>query len=169
MHIQTTWDWHVKEEDAIAICLAYSNWLLKTTYQSPQFSKIPCTPIMQQDAIVVVSILKRLYSCCIFASTLCLLSPMFVVVLTSYSESNHWILSTSQLGSSGHYSGYSPVVPDGLGVSYAIREDDLHFSVSVFKSNPAITARDYANSLRETIHLVQMLCLRSNTPHKPAL
>lgn len=53
-----------------------------------------------------------------------------------YSYSSHWFLSTSQL-SSEEFNGYgwSPVVPDGLGLAYMLNNDWMHINITCFKDN----------------------------------
>lgn len=48
----------------------------------------------------------------------------------SYSKTSHWNLSTSQL-TSEHFDGYGwgEVVPDGYGVAYMVKNNQLHFNV----------------------------------------
>lgn len=53
-----------------------------------------------------------------------------------FNYSSHWFLSTSQL-SSNNFNGYgwSPVVPEGLGLAYMINNDFTHVNVTAFKDN----------------------------------
>ncbi|KAH3668012.1 hypothetical protein OGAPHI_001766 [Ogataea philodendri] len=53
-----------------------------------------------------------------------------------FSYSSYWYLSTSQL-SSEQFNGYgwSPVVPEGLGLAYMVNKEWLHVNVTVFKNN----------------------------------
>lgn len=54
-----------------------------------------------------------------------------------FNYSSYWYLSTSQL-SSENFNGYgwSPVVPEGLGLAYMINSDWLHINITAFKENP---------------------------------
>lgn len=54
-----------------------------------------------------------------------------------FSYSQYWYLSTSQL-SSENFNGYgwSPVVPEGLGLAYMINRKWLHINITNYKENP---------------------------------
>lgn len=53
----------------------------------------------------------------------------------SYAYSSHWFLSTSQL-SSEYFDGYGwgPVVADGFGIAYMIKNNSFHFNIATLKN-----------------------------------
>ncbi|KAK7056966.1 Carnitine O-acetyltransferase mitochondrial [Paramarasmius palmivorus] len=69
----------------------------------------------------------------------------------SFSRTNHWELSTSQL-SSDYFDGwgYGEVVPDGYGLSYAIGDDYIRWSITSLKRNTAELKHYLAEAATET-------------------
>lgn len=67
---------------------------------------------------------------------------------TAYKKLNHTVLSTSNCGNpSLRLFGFGPVVQDGFGIGYIIRDDGLQYSIS---SKHRQTAR-YAHTLKQTL------------------
>ncbi|TDL23187.1 acyltransferase ChoActase/COT/CPT [Rickenella mellea] len=69
----------------------------------------------------------------------------------SYSKTNHWELSTSQLSSpflDGW--GYGEVVPDGYGLSYSIGDDYIRWTITSLKRNTAELRHYLAEAATET-------------------
>lgn len=69
----------------------------------------------------------------------------------AFAKSTHWKLSTSQLPSKYSMTGYGPVVPDGYGLYYNIREKQLGFCASSFRSNGQTSATKMASTLNNTL------------------
>lgn len=69
----------------------------------------------------------------------------------AFAKSTHWKLSTSQLPSKYSMTGYGPVVPDGYGLFYNIRDKQLGFCVSSFRSHGQTSASKMAASLNNTL------------------
>ncbi|GJJ15582.1 hypothetical protein Clacol_009860 [Clathrus columnatus] len=74
----------------------------------------------------------------------------------SYSRTNHWELSTSQLSSpflDGW--GYGEVVPDGYGLSYAIGDNYLRWTITSLKLNTAELRHCLAEAATETKEMLE--------------
>lgn len=74
----------------------------------------------------------------------------------SYSKTNHWELSTSQLSSpfvDGW--GYGEVVPDGYGLSYAIGDNYLRWTITSMKSDSAELRHYLAEAATETKEMLE--------------
>ncbi|KAF8755048.1 Acyltransferase ChoActase COT CPT [Rhizoctonia solani] len=69
----------------------------------------------------------------------------------SYSKSNHWELSTSQL-SSDYFDGwgYGEVVPDGYGLSYSISDNYIRWTATSLKRDTAVLKHYLAEAATET-------------------
>ncbi|KAK0188055.1 acyltransferase ChoActase/COT/CPT [Armillaria mellea] len=69
----------------------------------------------------------------------------------SFSKTNHWELSTSNL-SSPYFDGwgYGEVVPDGYGLSYAIGDDYIRWTITSLKRNTAELKHYLAEAATET-------------------
>ncbi|CAE6483809.1 unnamed protein product [Rhizoctonia solani] len=69
----------------------------------------------------------------------------------SFSKSNHWELSTSQL-SSDYFDGwgYGEVVPDGYGLSYSIADNYIRWTVTSLKRDSAVLKHYLAEAATET-------------------
>ncbi|KDN41016.1 hypothetical protein RSAG8_07722, partial [Rhizoctonia solani AG-8 WAC10335] len=69
----------------------------------------------------------------------------------SFSKSNHWELSTSQL-SSDYFDGwgYGEVVPDGYGLSYSITDNYIRWTVTSLKRDTAVLKHYLAEAATET-------------------
>lgn len=84
---------------------------------------------------------------------------------TSQSKSSHWILSTSQLPSTYSLTGYGPVVPDGYGLFYNIRNDSLNFVITNLKNESQTDCFKFSQSLSKSLDDIYSLCaanIRSN-------
>ncbi|CAE6351603.1 unnamed protein product [Rhizoctonia solani] len=69
----------------------------------------------------------------------------------SFSKSNHWELSTSQL-SSDYFDGwgYGEVVPDGYGLSYSIADNYIRWTATSLKRDTAVLKHYLAEAATET-------------------
>ncbi|KAF8630954.1 hypothetical protein AX17_005310 [Amanita inopinata Kibby_2008] len=73
----------------------------------------------------------------------------------SFSKSNHWELSTSQLSSPYLEGwGYGEVVPDGYGLSYAIGNDYIRWTVTSLKRHTAELKHYLAEAATEVKHMM---------------
>jgi len=74
----------------------------------------------------------------------------------AYAKLNHTVLSTSNCGNpSLRLFGFGPVVPDGFGIGYIIRDYDIQYSVS---SKHRQTKR-FVNMLHQTLHQIGVMLL----------
>eukprot|EP01122_Echinamoeba_exundans_P012613 TRINITY_DN531_c0_g1_i2.p1 TRINITY_DN531_c0_g1~~TRINITY_DN531_c0_g1_i2.p1 ORF type:complete len:672 (-),score=160.91 TRINITY_DN531_c0_g1_i2:64-1950(-) len=85
----------------------------------------------------------------------------------AFAKSTHWKLSTSQLPSKYSMTGYGPVVPDGYGLYYNIRDKQLGFCVSSFRSNGQTSATKMAASLNNTLLEMQRVLTPFIKPAAP--
>lgn len=71
----------------------------------------------------------------------------------SFSYSNHFTLSTSQVPTSteGSFMCYGPVVPDGYGCSYNPKANYILFAVSSFKSCFETDTIKFADSIHTSL------------------
>lgn len=76
----------------------------------------------------------------------------------AFAHSCHWELSTSQL-SSPYIDGwgYGEVVPDGYGLSYAIGDDYIRWTITCLKSNKKGSAEELKRCLAEAANDVKMM------------
>ena len=71
----------------------------------------------------------------------------------NYKAINHIIISTSTLSSNNFgCGGFCPVVPNGYGLGYQIRENDLGVGISVFKD--ITKSSDMKNALEKTYNAI---------------
>jgi carnitine O-acetyltransferase len=85
----------------------------------------------------------------------------------AFSRSSHWAVSTSQLSSEGFYVGFGPVVDDGYGVCYSIRDNMVTLTVSSHEDNPTTPVEGFYKALHESLLEMQTLC-EAAAPAKPA-
>jgi carnitine O-acetyltransferase len=85
----------------------------------------------------------------------------------AFAKSTHWKLSTSQLPSKYSMTGYGPVVADGYGLYYNIREKQLGFCLSSFRSNGQTSATKMAASLNNTLLEMQRVLAPFVKPAAP--
>nr|XP_034185279.1 choline O-acetyltransferase-like [Osmia lignaria] len=70
----------------------------------------------------------------------------------AYEIINHFSLSTSQVTTKNDaIVGYGPVVPDGYGCAYNIRNNGIIFSVSAFHSDGRTNATRFARTLEQSL------------------
>eukprot|EP01119_Soliformovum_irregulare_P016197 TRINITY_DN4658_c0_g1_i1.p1 TRINITY_DN4658_c0_g1~~TRINITY_DN4658_c0_g1_i1.p1 ORF type:complete len:337 (-),score=84.37 TRINITY_DN4658_c0_g1_i1:6-1016(-) len=74
-----------------------------------------------------------------------------------FNISNNWILSTSQVSSPYSYCGYGPVVEDGFGVCYSIRDNAILSSMCCMKSHKVGIAK-FHDTMRQTLSEMEMIC-----------
>jgi len=70
----------------------------------------------------------------------------------SYSVSNNWRLSTSQVAAQHDMvMCYGPVAPDGYGCCYNPRRDEINFAVSSFVSSPTTSSHKFSEALSTSL------------------
>ncbi|KAJ1988385.1 Carnitine O-acetyltransferase mitochondrial [Coemansia spiralis] len=81
---------------------------------------------------------------------------------TTYAESSHWYLSTSQL-SSEHFEGwgFSEVVPDGYGIAYTIRKDSVILHIAAMKNEFGLNSDHLAHYIKEALGEMRLAVLAS--------
>lgn len=74
-----------------------------------------------------------------------------------YRFSSRWVLSTSHCGSSSlQFFGFGPVVNDGYGIGYMIKNDEIDFNItSKFSSN--VSSRVFAHALEKALITIQSI------------
>lgn len=70
-----------------------------------------------------------------------------------YQKSGCWTLSTSQVTSPYFEAGFGAVVPEGYGVCYSVRNDELHFKISTQNLRSDL----FLEILEETLHELERL------------
>ena len=55
------------------------------------------------------------------------------------------------------FMGYGPVVPNGYGVSYNIKDDMIIFCISAFHSSNSTSAASFKNNLEYAFKIMQIL------------
>ncbi|KAF9071215.1 acyltransferase ChoActase/COT/CPT [Rhodocollybia butyracea] len=88
----------------------------------------------------------------------------------SYTKTSHWELSTSQL-SSKYFDGwgYGEVVPDGYGLSYAIGDDYIRWTITSLKRNTAEFKHYLAEAATETRVMMENALAAQAAAEKPKL
>ncbi|XP_072400603.1 choline O-acetyltransferase [Diabrotica undecimpunctata] len=82
----------------------------------------------------------------------------------SYRLANKFLLSTSQVATSTNsFMGYGPVESDGYGASYNPKPDCIIFCLSAFWSSEVTSTSKYAQSLEESLNIMQSLLTRPST------
>ncbi|XP_050501870.1 choline O-acetyltransferase [Diabrotica virgifera virgifera] len=82
----------------------------------------------------------------------------------SYRLVNKFLLSTSQVATSTNsFMGYGPVESDGYGASYNPKTDCIIFCLSAFWSSEVTSTSKYAQSLEESLNIMQSLLTRPST------
>nr|XP_008201281.1 PREDICTED: choline O-acetyltransferase [Tribolium castaneum] len=82
----------------------------------------------------------------------------------TYKLANKFLLSTSQVATStDSFMGYGPVEPDGYGASYNPKPDHIIFCLSAFWSSEVTSTSRFAQSLDESLNLMQALLTRPAT------
>jgi carnitine O-acetyltransferase len=83
----------------------------------------------------------------------------------SYTNTSHWELSTSQL-SSNYFDGwgYGEVVPDGYGLSYAIGDDYIRWTITSLKRNTAELKHYLAEAATETRVMMENAATQTEKP-----
>ncbi|CAG9827133.1 unnamed protein product [Diabrotica balteata] len=82
----------------------------------------------------------------------------------SYRLANKFLLSTSQVATSTNsFMGYGPVESDGYGASYNPKTDCIIFCLSAFWSSEVTSTSKYAQSLEESLNIMQSLLTRPST------
>lgn len=82
----------------------------------------------------------------------------------TYKLANKFLLSTSQVATStDSFMGYGPVEPDGYGASYNPKSDHIIFCLSAFWSSEVTSTSRFAQSLEESLNLMQALLTRPTT------
>ncbi|XP_065216722.1 choline O-acetyltransferase-like isoform X1 [Planococcus citri] len=70
----------------------------------------------------------------------------------AFAIANHFSLSTSQVTTrTNSFMGYGPVVPDGYGASYNLKEDSVIFCISSFYSNGTTSTNRFTERLKESL------------------
>lgn len=89
-------------------------------------------------------------------------SPLPQIFLDpSYRLANKFLLTTSQVATgTDSFMGYGPVEPDGLGASYNPKPDCIIFCLSAFWSSEVTSTSRFAQSLEESLLLMQSLLTR---------
>lgn len=90
--------------------------------------------------------------------------PFFA--LPAHAKTSHWSLSTSQLPSKHSVTGFGPVVADGYGFFYNLREKELNFHISSLKACKTTDAVKMSKSLRQTLIDIQAMCTAANQKAK---
>jgi carnitine O-acetyltransferase len=75
----------------------------------------------------------------------------------AYIRSTHWTLSTSQMSSDGFHVGFGPVVDDGFGICYCIRNHMMFFTISSH-SNPQYISTKFKEVLKKSLEEMKILC-----------
>ncbi|XP_066141678.1 choline O-acetyltransferase [Euwallacea fornicatus] len=82
----------------------------------------------------------------------------------SYRLANKFLLSTSQVSTStDSFMGYGPVEPNGYGASYNPKKDHVIFCLSAFWSSEVTSTSRFAQSLEESLNVMQALLNRPIT------
>ena len=90
--------------------------------------------------------------------------PFFA--LPAHSKTTHWSLSTSQLPSKHSITGFGPVVGDGYGLFYNLRDHQLNFHISSYKAAKKTDALKFSSSLQQTLLDLQAMCKAAHTHAK---
>ncbi|KAF9555322.1 acyltransferase ChoActase/COT/CPT [Agrocybe pediades] len=88
----------------------------------------------------------------------------------SFSKSNHWELSTSQL-SSPYFDGwgYGEVVEDGYGLSYSIGDDYIRWTITSLKRDTAVLKHYLAEAASEVKHMLEAAAKKDKEAEKNKL
>jgi len=80
----------------------------------------------------------------------------------AYKKSSHWFMSTSHCGSSSlSLFGFGPVVSDGFGIGYMIKNNSIHFNVTSKFTGDMTSAAAFTKLLFESLcHLQAICCLK---------
>ncbi|CAH1977426.1 unnamed protein product [Acanthoscelides obtectus] len=92
-------------------------------------------------------------------------SPLPEIFLDpSYRLANKFLLSTSQVATTtDSFMGYGPVEPDGYGASYNPKKESIIFCLSAFWSSEVTSTSRFAQSLEESLNIMQSLLTRPPT------
>jgi len=87
----------------------------------------------------------------------------------AFSRGNNWAISTSQLSSEGFYVGFGPVVDDGYGVCYSIRDNMVTLTMSSHQSNPSTPIDQFYQALHQSLMDMQTVCQNATPAPKSKL
>ena len=80
----------------------------------------------------------------------------------AYRVSSSFVLSTSNIGATPMFGGFSPFTEDGIGVCYGIRKDMINFSIVANHNFDATDAATFRDNLTKSLIDMQELCLTRN-------
>lgn len=73
-------------------------------------------------------------------------------------KSSHWLLSTSQLPSKYSITGYGPVVSDGYGLFYNLRNDSFNFVITNIYNESKTDCHKMSEALSNSLDEISQLC-----------
>lgn len=78
--------------------------------------------------------------------------------LPAHGKTTNWTLSTSQLPSKHSITGFGPVVPNGYGIYYNLRNAQLNFHISSFNTTKTTDAYKLSSTLKQALLDLQAMC-----------